>query len=156
MGETLDMQKRHQVAWTRWQRLIREQEASGKSVAEFCRERDLCAPQWFSWRRKLREATSSFVAVEVIAADSRATLTMQQRDESPVNSDTVPVTSLRTGQSESCTAIEIRLSGRRSVFVAPGFDEHHLCAVIRVLENIADHTRSTAGQNLHDGAVSWA
>jgi transposase-like protein len=142
MGETLDMQKRHQDAWTRWQRLIHEQQASGKSVAEFCRERDLCAPQLFAWRRKLREATNSFVAVEVIEAESNTALRMQQGEELPVNSGTIPLSRTPAVDGEIGAAIEIRLSSRRSVFVAPGFDEHHFRTVIVALENTPE-ARST-------------
>jgi hypothetical protein len=142
VGETLDMEKRHEVAWTRWQRLIREQQASGKSVAEFCRERDLCAPQWFAWRRKLRAAESRFVAVNVIAAERSAALRIQPSEESPIRKDAIPASSAFPAKRGTGTAIEIRLSGRRSVFVAPGFDAHHLRAVIAALEGTAD-ARST-------------
>jgi transposase-like protein len=52
--------------WTKWRRLIREQERSGQSVSEFCRERELHASYFFAWRKRLREsATARFLEVQV-------------------------------------------------------------------------------------------
>jgi transposase-like protein len=101
------MGKRRHAAWAKWQRLIAEQRRSGNSVAAFCRERGVCAPQFFAWKKRLSEAAApGFVAVEVTEA---------------------PPASVGP-------AIEVRLSGGRSVMVEPGFDAVHLRAVLAALE----------------------
>ena len=136
------MHKRHKAAWARWQRVVREQEASGLNVAEFCRQREICAPQLFAWRRKLREAASSFVAVEVFDAESSLALANQHSEEITSNRDVTQTASAVAVQSSTGAAIEIRLSGGRSVVAMPGFDAHHLLAVIRAVESA--------------GAATWA
>jgi transposase-like protein len=37
-----------------WRQLTNEQEASGKSVRTFCREKDISEFSFYSWRRRLR------------------------------------------------------------------------------------------------------
>jgi hypothetical protein len=87
--------------------LIAEQGRSGQSVAAFCRERGLCAPHFFAWKKRLGEtAAEQFVAVQVVEA----------------------------GEPGRSQAIEIRLSPGRSVIVEPGFSAAHLRAVLAVLE----------------------
>ena len=97
------MRKRQREAWAKWRRLIAEHERSGQSVAAFCRERGLCAPYFFSWKKRLTRpaAAERFVAVEV--------------EESPTPA--------------AGSAIEIRVGGC-SVLVEPGFDARHLRAVL--------------------------
>lgn len=76
-------------------------------MAAFCRERGLCAPHFFAWKKRLSQAASQqFVPVQVVEASE------------PVFSP----------------ALEIRLSGGRSVIVEPGFDAAHLRAVLAALE----------------------
>jgi len=102
-----DTQKRRREAWAKWRRLVVEQKKSGQNVAAFCRERSLCAPHFFAWKKKLSQAAAAkFVAVEVVAA----------------------------GEPAPGRALEIRLSGGHSVVVEPGFDAAHLRAVLAVLE----------------------
>lgn len=61
------------AARARWRGLIAEQAGSGKPVAAFCRERGLCAPQFFAWRRKLgaepkvARTAASFVEITAVA-----------------------------------------------------------------------------------------
>lgn len=48
-----------------WQVVMAEQEVSGKSVREFCRERNLTEHSFYWWRRRLRaEKPVSFALVE--------------------------------------------------------------------------------------------
>ena len=52
-----------------WQAVVAEQEASGKSVREFCRERNLAEHAFYWWRRRLHEEKPvSFALVEAKAA----------------------------------------------------------------------------------------
>lgn len=107
------MRQRKSEAWTKWRALVAEQNQSGHSVAAFCSERDLRSGQFFAWKKRLREAEAAqFVAVEV----------------APVAETKRPATVVHS------RAIEVRLSRGRSLVVEPGFDAHHLRALISVLE----------------------
>jgi hypothetical protein len=56
-----------------WQALVAEQETSGKSIREFCRERDLTEHAFYWRRRRLREEEPvSFALVEAKAAAAPA------------------------------------------------------------------------------------
>lgn len=58
-----------------WQGVLVEQEASGKSVREFCRERDLAEHAFYWWRRRLQDRKPvSFALVETKAAEKPAKL----------------------------------------------------------------------------------
>jgi transposase-like protein len=106
------MRERGSEAWAKWRGLVAEQGQSGQGVAAFCRERGVPASQMFSWKRRLREAEAPrFVEVAVNAA---------------------PETAAARGAGSS--AIEVRLSRGRSLMVEPGFDAHHLRALLAVLE----------------------
>jgi hypothetical protein len=104
-------QQRRKQSWTKWRKLISQQAKSGQSVAAFCRERGLCAPHFFQWKKRLSEvAAGKFVEVNV----------------SPVTAKTHPAAS---------AGIEIRLRGDRSLVVEPGFDATHLEVLLDMLEN---------------------
>ena len=48
-----------------WQRVVTEQEASGKTIRGFCRDQDLREQVFYWWRRRLREEKPvSFALVE--------------------------------------------------------------------------------------------
>ena len=100
--------KRSREAWTKWRRLISEQARSERSVAAFCRERHLCVPHFYWWKKRLREDTTArFVEVQVA--------------ESPVN-------------VVDDSRIEIRLQNGRSLVVGRGFDAEHVRALLAVVE----------------------
>ena len=81
-------------------------------MAAFCRERGLCAPHFFAWKKRLTQATAQqFVEVRVTGAGRAA----------------------RPTAAHSQT-IEIRLDSGRSVLVEPGFDADHLRTLLAVLE----------------------
>lgn len=48
------MGKRENERGEYWQSIIAEQQASGKSVRVFCRERDLGEHSFYAWRQRLR------------------------------------------------------------------------------------------------------
>lgn len=109
------MRERGSEAEARWRGLVSEQAESGKSVAAFCRERGVPASQMFSWKKRFREAVEAkFVEVAVKPAL-----------EPPA---AVPA---------SRSAIELRLTGGRSLVVEPGFNANHLRALLAVLESQA-------------------
>ena len=104
----MTQRKRSRKAWTKWRRLISEQMRSGKSVAAFCREQKLCAPQFYWWKKRLRENTAArFVEVQVA--------------ESPANV---------VGDSR----IEVRLQNGRSLMVGREFDPEHVRGLLAVVE----------------------
>jgi hypothetical protein len=102
-------------AWAKWRGLVSEQSTSGQTVARFCIERGLSSGQFFSWKKRLREAEATrFVALELSpVAEAKWPATMPNR------------------------AIEVKLARGRSLVVEPGFDAHHLRALLSVLEGEA-------------------
>ena len=110
------MRQRKTEAWAKWRGLVSEQVASGQSVAVFCRDRGLKSGQFFAWKKRLREAEApKFVAIQM----------------SP------PVEAKWPAPAKLSRAIEVRLKGGRSLVVEPGFDVHHLRALLTILESEA-------------------
>ena len=102
------MNKRSKKAWTKWRRLVSEQTRSGQTVKAFCRERGLCRPYFFVWKKRLGEDTpAKFLEVQVT----------QQRPSGPDDS-----------------SVEIRLRNGRSLMVRPGFDAEHVRALLTLAE----------------------
>jgi len=97
----------------KWRSLVSEQEASGQSIAAFCRTRELRESLFYYWKRRLKQAeTPPFVEVQVAK----------------------PALRLRHSPSAPGATIEVRLSNGRSLMVAPEFDARHLRALLAVLE----------------------
>ncbi len=106
-------QQRSKKVWTKWRNVVFEQARSGQSIAAFCRERGVCAPQFFAWKKRLRQAEAAkFVEVTQAAAAPEA-------------------------RREHSEAIEVRLKSGRSLLVGPGFDAQHLRALLAVVESWA-------------------
>jgi len=113
-------QERSKKVWAKWGKLVSEQVRSGQSVAAFCHERRLCAPHFFGWKKRLRQAATprqrqgdeaaQFVEVKLVAAAPAASLAGDSR-------------------------VEIRLPNGRSLLVGPGFDAQHLRALLAVVES---------------------
>jgi hypothetical protein len=102
------MIKRTEKAWAKWRKLVSEQARSGMDVTTFCRERALCRPYFFVWKKRLREgAAAKFLEVQVA-------------EPAP----SVP------GDSR----IEVRLQNGRSLVVGRGFDADHLRALLAAVE----------------------
>ncbi|HVQ21254.1 MAG TPA: hypothetical protein VMS23_09435 [Terrimicrobiaceae bacterium] len=100
------MIKRSKKAWTKWRRLVSEQARSGQTVISFCRERGLCRPYFFVWKKRLEEsAAAHFLEVQV---------------------------SERAASGDA--GVEIRLKNGRSLMVRPGFDAEHVRALLALAE----------------------
>lgn len=98
----------------RWRELLSAQQASGQSIAAYCREHDVRAWQFYEWKKRLRQSEApSFVAVSVKVEEERASL-----------SPALPL-----------SAIELRHSRGWSLKVEPGFDAVHLRRLLSVLES---------------------
>lgn len=95
-------------AWTRWRGLFSEQQASGQSIAGFCRNRALPVWQFYEWRKRLRAKAEPFVAVEVVTSEPAAA---------------VP-----------SAPIEIRLRSGYRLLVGPDFEVNHLRRLLTALE----------------------
>ena len=102
------MTKRGKKAWTKWRRLVSEQARSGQTVTAFCRERALCRPYFFSWKKRLQEsAATKFLEVQV------------KEPASSVPSD---------------PRVEVRLKNGRSLVVGRGFDAEQVRALLALVE----------------------
>jgi transposase-like protein len=107
------MRVRGAEAEAKWRGLVNEQEQSGKTVAEFCRERGIARSKLYFWRQRCEgaKAATGFVRLRVASA---------------------------VGAERIATAgsgIEVRLAGGRSLLVEAGFDASHLRALLAVLES---------------------
>jgi hypothetical protein len=110
------MRQRKTEVWAKWRGLASEQKQSGHSAAAFCRERGLKSGQFFAWKKRLREAEAArFVDVKVApAAEAKR-----------------PASGMHSG------AIAVWLSRGRSLVLVPGFEAHHLRALLTVLDGEA-------------------
>jgi hypothetical protein len=102
------MTKRGKKAWTKWRRLVSEQARSGQTVKAFCRERALCRPYFFVWKKRLQKiATTKFVELRV-------------QEPAPSAPDD--------------PRVEVRLQNGRSLVVGRGFDAEHVRALLALVE----------------------
>src|SRR5947207_13442418 len=93
------MTRRTKKAWTKWRELISEQARSGQTVTAFCRERGLCRPYFFVWKKRLGEdTTTQFLEVQL-----RGTTPSGVRD----------------------TRVDISRSNGRRLVVGRGIDDEH-------------------------------
>src|ERR1700675_2304774 len=106
------MRERGSEAEARWGGLVSEQTESGKSVAAFCREREVPASQMFAWKKRFREAAAAKFVEVAVKPRLETTAAVPAR----------------------VSAIEVRLTGGRSLVVEPGFNANHLRALLAVLE----------------------
>jgi hypothetical protein len=98
----------------KWRSLVSEQEASGQSIAPFCRARELRESLFYYWKKRLKQAaTGPFVEVQVAK----------------------PAVGPRHSPSAPGSTIEVRLRNGRSLMVAPEFDASHLRALLAVVES---------------------
>jgi hypothetical protein len=126
--------RRRQV-WGKWRKLVGEQARSGQSAAAFCRERGLCAPHFFAWKRRLREAgggptvlrtpLGEFVEVPVARAGwGQAGDTREPR-------------AARGSRAAGDARVEVLLKNGRGLLVGRGFDAELVRALVAVLESAA-------------------
>ena len=121
------MRQRGAEVWAKWRGLVSEQHESGKSVAEFCLERGLATSQLFAWKRRVREADAAHPSDEDLSLGTPGAQFMSVEVASAAETKR-PAPVMPGG------AIEVRLGGGRSLVVEPGFDAHHLRALLAVLE----------------------
>ena len=121
------MRQHRTEVWARWCGLVSEQHESGKSVAEFCRERGVATSQLFAWKRRVREADAAHPRDEELWLGTPGAQFVSVEVASVAETKR-PASVMRSG------AIEVRLGGGRSLVVEPGLDGHHLRALLSALE----------------------
>jgi len=84
-------------------------------VAAFCGERKLCAPHFFAWKKRLREAAASRQPQGGQAEQFRGSKNC--------------VAARQPASLASDSRVEIRLPNGRSLLVGAGFDAQHLQAL---------------------------
>ncbi len=97
-----------------WRERIAACEATGKSIAQWCRDEGISAWQYHWWKGELKRRERSGAVTPVFAELRPASVALMES-----------------------SAIEVALAGDRLVRVHPGFDAGTLSAVIRVLEGTA-------------------
>jgi transposase len=123
----MTQRERSRRARQKWQRLVSEQGRSGLSVAAFCRERGMCAPHFFAWKKRLQEAGKPDGA-----GDSREKFVEVKLAAGPKE---LRATGLRPPAGDS--RVEVVLANGRSLRVGPGFDAGHVRALLAVVEGVA-------------------
>jgi hypothetical protein len=88
--------------------LFPSRSVAGRTWLRFCRERGLCRPYFFTWKKRLeKSAPTKFLEVQVTE---------------------------RAPSASSDGGVEIRLKNGRSLMVRPGFDAEHVRALLAVVE----------------------
>jgi transposase-like protein len=100
----------HEESIKYWGRIIREHEASGLTIKQFCGDRGIQQTQFYKWRKQLG------------AKDSGA------QPAAPL----IPVT-VAGPRRQDTSRIEVRIDESVSVFVAAGFDARTLGEVVAAL-----------------------
>ena len=109
----MTQRERSKQARRKWQRLVSEQGRSGQTVAAFCRERKLCAPHFFWWKKRLgASGAAKFLEVKLAAAAPAPGTVADPR-------------------------VEVVLKNGRSLRVGPGFDRELVRTLAAVLESAA-------------------
>ena len=131
------MRQRERIkqALGKWRKLVSEQGRSGQSVAAFCGERGLCAPYFYTWRKRLREADAGqgvlraplakFVEVKLVPAGPG--LAGAGRDAGAAS----------VSRAAGDVRVEILLKNGRSLRVGRGFDAELVRALVAVVESAA-------------------
>ena len=127
--------ERRRRVWGNWRKLVSEQGRSGQTVAAFGRERGLCAPHFFAWKKRLREAGTKpevldaprgeFIAVQVaLAGWGQGGRTREPGAASG-------------SRAAGDERVEVVLKNGRSLRVGPGFDAELVRALVAVVESAA-------------------
>jgi transposase-like protein len=110
-------------------------------VAAFCRERGLCAPQFYAWKKRLREAAAGqgvlrapltkFVEVQVAPGGWEEGGAARDAGAAGV------VRGASVSRAAGDERVEVLLKNGRSLRVGPGFDAELVRALVAVVESAA-------------------
>jgi hypothetical protein len=125
---------------------VSEQGRSGQSVAEFCRERRLCAPYFYAWKKRLREAAAGqdvlgapltkFVEVKLAPGgwgEAGGGQAGAARDAGAAG----VVRGASVARAAGDARVEVLLKNGRSLVVGRGFDAELVRALVAVVESAA-------------------
>lgn len=115
------MKNKNSVA-ARWARIVRQQRASGLTVAAYCRRHDLAEATFYHWRRK--------VSAGGVVAGSRS----QDPGAMFVEAKVEACRDEEAEASSGTCGLELVLSGGQVVRVQRGFDAQLLREVVLALE----------------------
>jgi len=132
---------RESSAASRWRKIVRDQAASGLSVAAYCRRARVPASSFYAWRRKLRDVATERNAEASAEQTSPGTFTEVR--VTPALHPT-PASAYEPG------VLELHLSHGRRVIVRSGFDRETLRALVATLE-VCEPTAGTTNAAGVDG-----
>lgn len=96
--------------YTLWERLLKEQRASGKTIRAWCREQKVRENRFYYWRKKLQPAKTS-------------------------NKQQVQWLPIETAETKPCTKVIVHL-GEARIEIPRNFDRFQLREIIRVLQTV--------------------
>jgi transposase-like protein len=115
------MSETRRVNRDKWRQIIDDQQASGRTVAAFCRDRQVGQASFFAWRRRLSSRQASPPPPRFVEV-TRPGFVLGR----PMAAEAVA----------DAAAIEVHLSGRRRLLVRQGFDHSLLIELIQTLESL--------------------
>ena len=123
--------ERSKAARRKWQKVVREQGRSGQSVAAFCRERRLCAPHFFAWKKRLGEAAKG-EALRISPKQQGVNWSRSGAEFVEVKLASATPASRLGGDGR----VEVVLRNGRSLRVGPGFDAEQVVALAALVEGL--------------------
>ncbi len=149
-----------------WGRLVREQRASGLSVARFCRRARVSPATFYAWRRRLRDARDArqgaadrFVEVKIAAGDAaEATSDAPAEAMTEIPADALP-DARRGGPLEAASPVrplELRLRDGHRVLIPASFDPRTLRELLAVLERDALPAAAVDGWAVEMEGKAWS
>ena len=115
------MTKAESPARRKWREIIERQQASGLSVAAFCRDNGVVASSFFAWKRRL-------------AASPTVTSAASPADAIPGFVEATVAGLPSSAERHSAASIQVRLRGGRRLLVRRGFDPQLLAEVVAFFE----------------------
>lgn len=115
-------------AWRKWRQIIERQQASGNSIAAFCRSNRVPTSSFFAWKRKL--AASPAGAFTALPAQAPATVPGDAPAGSFPGFVEATVPRLRSAPG----SVQVRLRGGRRLLVGRGFDRDLLAEIVAFFE----------------------
>src|SRR5687767_3547021 len=132
------MSKAESPARQKWREIIERQQASGLSIAAFCRDDGVPASSFFAWKRRLAASppgVSAAVPTNAPAAvPAPATVTAAAPASSFPGFVEATVPDIRSAAAAAAAAIQVRLRGGRRLLVGRGFDRDLLAEVVAFFE----------------------
>jgi hypothetical protein len=112
-----------------WRRLLRQWRRGGQTVRDFCRERQVSEPSFYSWRRTIAQRDRQ--------AHGKRRQPFARRDERTEQGKKAPLfVPVRVTPTPMAPAFELVLGNGRLVRVPSGFDAGTLRQLLAVLEEL--------------------